>query len=94
LLTGMNGTCASPGVSLSYDPFLRLTQVAGSKDTTLFAYDGLAIIADYNQNDALQHRYVFGPGIDEPSVEYSGTYFGDGLLNWVCNRICVRVGGN
>jgi RHS repeat-associated protein len=69
----MNGTCASPGVSLSYDPFLRLTQVVGSKDTTRFAYDGLAIIADYNQNDALQHRYVFGPGMDAPIVEYSGS---------------------
>lgn len=71
LLTGSGGTCASPSVGLSYDPFLRLYQVAGSS-TTRFAYDGLNIIADYNQFDTIQHRYVFGAGMDAPIVEYSG----------------------
>lgn len=72
LLTGMNGTpCSSPSVSLTYDSFLRLYQVVG-KNTTRFAYDGVNVIADYNQNNALQHRYVFGPGIDQPIVEYNG----------------------
>jgi RHS repeat-associated protein len=73
LLTGSGGTnaCSSPTTGLTYDPFLRLYQVAGSK-TTRFAYDGFNIIADYNQNNSLQHRYVFGPGIDQPIVEYNG----------------------
>jgi RHS repeat-associated protein len=73
LLTGSGGAspCTSPATSLTYDPFLRLYQVVG-KNTTRFAYDGLNIIADYNQNNALQHRYVFGPGIDQPIVEYNG----------------------
>jgi RHS repeat-associated protein len=71
MLTGMNGTCATPTVSLTYDPFLRLYQVVGSA-TTRYAYNGLNIIADYNQNNLLQHRYVFGPGVDRPIVEYSG----------------------
>ena len=72
LLTGSGTTCASPTVSLSYDPQLRLYQVAGAS-TSRFAYDGLNMIADYDQNDLLLHRYVFGPGMDEPIVEYAGS---------------------
>jgi RHS repeat-associated protein len=78
LLTGENGTCAAPTVALSYDPFLRLSQVAGTT-TTKFAYDGVNLIADYNGANALQHRYVFGPGMDEPIVEYSST----GARTWL-----------
>jgi RHS repeat-associated protein len=58
--------------TLGYDPMMRLYQVAGST-TTRFAYDGVDLLADYNGSDALQHRYVFGPGVDEPIVEYSST---------------------
>jgi RHS repeat-associated protein len=72
LLIGSGGTCTSPTVSLTYDPFLRLYQVAGTT-TTRFAYDGLHMVADYDQTNALQHRYVFGPGADAPIVEYAGT---------------------
>jgi hypothetical protein len=52
--------------------------VAGTT-TTRFAYDGLNLIADYNGANALQHRYVFGPGVDEPIVEYSST----GVRTWL-----------
>ena len=62
----------APGTTLAYDPLLRLYQVAGSV-TTRFGYDGTNIIADYDQANTLQHRYVFGPGVDEPVVEYAGT---------------------
>ena len=72
LLVGSGGSCAAPAVSLSYDPFLRLYQVAGSS-TARFAYDGLNIITDYDGGNVLQHRYVFGPGMDEPIVEYAGS---------------------
>jgi RHS repeat-associated protein len=60
------------GVTLSYDPWMRLYQVAGSS-TTRFAYDGANILADYDGSNNLQHRYVFAPGVDEPIVEYSNT---------------------
>ncbi|NUR46169.1 MAG: RHS repeat-associated core domain-containing protein [Sphingomonas sp.] len=65
-------TSASGGVTLSYDPAMRLYQVAGAA-TTRFAYDGVNAIADYDGSNSLQHRYVFGPGIDEPIVEYAGS---------------------
>ena len=65
-------TSASGGVTLSYDPALRLYHVAGAA-TTRFAYDGAALIAEYNGSNALQRRFVHGPGADEPLVWYEGT---------------------
>jgi RHS repeat-associated protein len=65
-------TSASGGVTLAYDPLLRLYQVAGAA-TTRFAYDGSNLIADYDGSNNLQHRYVFGPGVDAPIVEYAGS---------------------
>ena len=65
-------TSASGGVTLSYDPIGRLYQTSGAS-TTRFGYDGLNMIAEYNSSDALQRRYVFGPGTDEPLVWYEGT---------------------
>ena len=50
---------------------MRLHQVAGA-GTQRFAYDGLDMIAEYNGADALERRFVFGPGIDEPIVWYEG----------------------
>jgi RHS repeat-associated protein len=64
-------TSASGGVTLSYDPALRLYQVA-SATTTRFAYDGVDLIAEYNAGNALQRRFVHGPGTDEPLVWYEG----------------------
>lgn len=58
--------------SLSYDPVMRLTQVAGAT-TTRFAYDGLNLINEYDGSNLLLRRYVFGPGIDQPLVQYEGS---------------------
>jgi RHS repeat-associated protein len=63
---------ASGGVTLSYDPLGRLYQTSGSA-TTRFGYDGINLIAEYNSSNALQRRYVFGPGTNEPLVWYEGT---------------------
>jgi RHS repeat-associated protein len=65
-------TSASGGVSLAYDPAMRLYQVAAAT-TTKFAYDGADLIAEYNASNALQRRFVHGPGADEPLVWYEGT---------------------
>jgi RHS repeat-associated protein len=41
--------------------------------TTRFAYDGVNAIAEYDGSNMLQRRFVFGPGVDEPIVQYEGT---------------------
>ena len=64
---------SGPGsIELRYDGLGRLRQLTGA-GTQRFAYDGLDMIAEYNGADALQRRFVFGPGIDEPLVWYEGS---------------------
>jgi RHS repeat-associated protein len=65
-------TVSSPWTSMSYDPLDRLAIIVGSSDAK-FAYDGLDTLAEYDGSDVLQRRYVFGPGVDEPIVQYEGS---------------------
>ncbi len=65
-------TSALGATGLSYDPALRLYQIAGGA-TTRFAYDGVNMIAEYDGSNSLQRRFVFGPGIDQPIVQYEGS---------------------
>jgi hypothetical protein len=67
---------ATGGVTLAYDPLLRLYQTAGGT-TTRMLYDGQSLIAEYDGSNSLQRRYVHGPGVDEPLVWYQGTGTGD-----------------
>ncbi|TPG22755.1 hypothetical protein EAH87_02905, partial [Sphingomonas koreensis] len=63
-----------PGsTTLGYDPLLRLYQLTKGATTTRFGYDGLELVAEYNASNALTKRYVYGPGSDEPIVQYDGT---------------------
>jgi RHS repeat-associated protein len=67
-------TSASGGITLSYDPAMRLYQTAGgTPGTTRFQYDGTNLIAEYNSSNVLQRRFVHGPGADEPIVWYEGS---------------------
>jgi RHS repeat-associated protein len=67
-------TSASGGITLAYDPMLRLYQIAGGTlGTTRFAYDGGDLIAEYNGSNAMLRRYVHGPESDEPLVWYEGS---------------------
>ncbi|MEO7177647.1 MAG: RHS repeat-associated core domain-containing protein, partial [Allosphingosinicella sp.] len=67
-------TSASGSIALAYDPGLRLYQTSGgSAGTTRFAYDGAALIAEYNGSNAMLRRYVHGAGTDEPLVWYEGS---------------------
>lgn len=75
LLTSVSGG-GSPSASLSYDPMMRLTQLSAAT-TTRFAYDALNMIAEYDGSDTLLRRFVFGPGVDEPLVQYGGSGIGD-----------------
>src|SRR5205085_6736926 len=65
-------TSGPSSTTLSYDPANRLYQTAGGS-TTRFGYDGGQLIGEYNSSNVLQRRYVFGPGTDEPLVQYEGT---------------------
>lgn len=60
------------GYSLLYDPLGRLKE-ADSPPSLVerFAYDGLDLVGEYDGSNALVARYVFGPGFDEPLVQYS-----------------------
>ena len=70
LLTGPNST------TLSYDPQMRLFQVA-SAATTKFAYDGDNRIAEYGPTNTVLRRYVHGAGSNDPIVWYEGSGTGD-----------------
>ena len=65
-------TSASGGVTLGYDPAMRLYQTAGAA-TTRFLYDGVDAIAEYNGSNALQRRFVFDPTTGQPVLWYEGT---------------------
>ena len=63
-------------VTLRYDPLGRLYEVNGSQTGIIrFAYDGDALIAEYNSSGAMLQRYVHGPsaGLDDPLVSYAGS---------------------
>ena len=60
------------GISYSYDPLSRLYQQTVGSTSTQYLYDGSDLIAEYN-GSSVQKRYVHGPGLDEPLVEYLGT---------------------
>lgn len=65
-------TSASGGVSLAYDPLMRLQQISGGT-TTRFGYDGLSLIAEYDGSNGVLRRYVHGAGMDQPLVQYEGS---------------------
>lgn len=64
---------SSSGISFFYDPAGRLTEYDTSVPTR-FMYDGGQIAAEVsNITGAVTKRYVFGPGSDEPLVEYDSS---------------------
>jgi RHS repeat-associated protein len=71
---GTSTNCAATA-SLTYDPSGRLSSVANSGGTSQFAYDGLDMLAEYDaaKTPTLKAKYVFGPGVDEPIVQYDGS---------------------
>src|SRR3546814_8948543 len=61
------------GATLAYDPLGRLYQTVGGGTTTRSQYDGIDLIAEYNASNAVQRRYVHGPGVDNPIVDRKST---------------------
>lgn len=64
---------APSSMTLAYDPLGRLYETVKSPVTTRFLYDGIDMIGEYDGANAVQRRYVHGPGIDNPIVWYEGS---------------------
>jgi len=58
--------------TLTYDPLMRLFD-SGAGGRTRVLHDGTQRIAEYYGAGTQRARYVFGPGIDEPLIEYTGS---------------------
>lgn len=66
-------SAANTGVSLYYDALGRLSEYDTSVSTR-FVYDGAQMVAEINNpSGAVTKRFVFGPGGDEPLVEYDAS---------------------
>lgn len=65
-------TVSSPWTTFGYDALNRLAIIDSTADVN-FAYDGLQPIAEYDGTNALLRRFVFGPRVDEPLVEYDSS---------------------
>jgi RHS repeat-associated protein len=55
----------------------RLYQVAQGSSTTRMGYDGLDRIAEFDSSNAVQRRYIHGPGVDNPIAWYEGSNLSD-----------------
>ncbi|WP_212597920.1 RHS repeat domain-containing protein [Sphingopyxis granuli] len=71
--TSENLLKTGPATTLAYDPLGRLYETVKSPATTRFLYDGAAMIGEYDGSNAVQRRYVHGPGVDNPIVWYEGS---------------------
>jgi RHS repeat-associated protein len=78
-LVATAGTRAS---TLAYDTLGRLKKITIDGATTLFHYDGDALVGEY-AGSALQRRYVHGDQVDEPLVQYNGTAVGSGYRRYL-----------
>ena len=69
-------TASKTGTSASfvYDPLHRQSQKTVGSTKTRYVYSGWQRIADYNgTSGALQRRYVYGTGLDEPLIIVTGS---------------------
>jgi RHS repeat-associated protein len=68
-------------ITYAYDSAGRRIEKAYDGQTVMkYLYDGSQIIAEYDGNNTLLHKYIYGPGIDQPicmiDVEHnSATYY-------------------
>jgi YD repeat-containing protein len=66
--TSRSGTSAA----LAYDPQGRLVKTTVNGTDTNLLYDGQNMVGEYDSTGKLVRRYVFGPGVDAPLVQYEG----------------------
>ncbi|MEE8208765.1 MAG: RHS repeat-associated core domain-containing protein, partial [Nitrosomonadaceae bacterium] len=66
-LTDVNDkTTGNPVASYTYDYLGRRVSKTVDGNTIKYCYDGDQVIAEYDGNDTLLRKFVYGPGIDEP----------------------------
>ena len=65
-LTDVNDQNAVVVASYKYDYQGRRVSKTVGGNTTKYCYDGDQVIAEYDGNDTLVRKFVYGPGIDEP----------------------------
>ena len=54
-------------IDYTYDPGgRRIEKTVDDKYTTKYCYDGGNVIAEYDYNNNLLRKYIYGPGVDEP----------------------------
>lgn len=63
------------GATFYHDPLGRLDAITMSSVATKFQYDGANISTELNGSNVIAQRYVWGPGADEPLVQYDGSDF-------------------
>lgn len=74
-LVSVSGGSGGP---LVWDPAGRLSRTEfAAAGAVHFLYDGDALVGEYDAYGTLARRYVHGPGVDEPLVEYHGASLGD-----------------
>jgi RHS repeat-associated protein len=67
-LVGVALPASGGSISMKYDPFGRRIYKNAPAGTTIYVYDGNNSIEELSGTGALQERYTYGPGIDEPLV--------------------------
>lgn len=68
----LTSTSGGSTATLTYDPLGHLTGINTPTSQPRLVYDGDQLVAETDTSNAILHRYVFGPGFDEPIVDYSG----------------------
>jgi RHS repeat-associated protein len=54
-------------ITCAYDPSgRRIAKSYDGQTVATYLYDGGHILADYDGNGALLHKYIYGPGVDQP----------------------------
>jgi len=92
-LVGIANAGGSSLLTLTYDPLNRLGQAISPAGTTRFLYSGEKLVAEYDGNGALTHRYVHGAGVDELLVRYEGSSLSGQSRKWVHANIQHSVVG-
>jgi len=73
-----SATVGGTAATLNYDPAGRLWHVVKSGSDIRFYYDGTHMAAQYDNGGTLQYRYIFGPGDDQPLLQYNPS----GVRTW------------
>jgi RHS repeat-associated protein len=77
-LTDVNDQNGDPVAAYKYDYKGRRISKTTSSTTTEYCYDGDQVIAEYDGNNNLLRKFIYGPGIDESIcmiVSGIGTYY-------------------